>query len=307
MNAPSPPRRSQAQAPSPDREKASKDLPWVASLLPSFWNACTCGSRSLSAERTADQAMVAPKHDCTSSRGATYDYEGWQDSDFEQVAPPWEVAFGEDLEPQRVSSHLDDHGGTDSGGSPTTIDDDARPQQPPPEVQRETLARIGELGNPVDAGACSGQLSRGEALSVAVPPAVASPIKLPRGSCSGSVREAIAAASLAALPAGAKERPPLCYQLGSACEPDWLADQPECVEAPPAWPYSAGASAGADLGEMSQWPRHVAVASVAAASTTAFVVAAAGAFPVAAAAGTLGFALGILSSVLGIRVGRWVG
>jgi len=33
--------------------------------------------RGLNLERY--EAMVAPKHGCTSSKGATYDYEGWQD------------------------------------------------------------------------------------------------------------------------------------------------------------------------------------------------------------------------------------
>jgi len=56
----------------------------------------------------------------------------------------------------------------------------------------------------------------------------------------------------------------------------------------------------------SKWAQVGFVATVGAVSAGALVTAACGALPVAIAAGSMGFTLGLLSSILGIRVGRWV-
>jgi len=54
------------------------------------------------------------------------------------------------------------------------------------------------------------------------------------------------------------------------------------------------------------WTHRAIALSVGAVSAGAFATAAGGALPVAIAAGSMGFTLGLLSSILGIRVGRWV-
>lgn len=54
------------------------------------------------------------------------------------------------------------------------------------------------------------------------------------------------------------------------------------------------------------WAQRAIVLSISCVSAGAFATAAGGVLPVAIAAGSMGFTLGLLSSILGIRVGRWV-
>lgn len=72
-------------------------------------------------------------------------------------------------------------------------------------------------------------------------------------------------------------------------------------EAVPSGPQAPDSSA-----PESTWAQGAVVISVGAVSAGAFASAAGGVLPVAVAAGSMGFTLGLLSSILGIRVGRWV-
>merc|ERR1719203_1612255 len=56
----------------------------------------------------------------------------------------------------------------------------------------------------------------------------------------------------------------------------------------------------------SRWAQRALILSVSCVSAGAFATAAGGVLPVTVAAGSVGFTLGLLSSILGIRVGRWV-
>lgn len=70
-------------------------------------------------------------------------------------------------------------------------------------------------------------------------------------------------------------------------------------EAPAQEPPTEGSSA-------SLWTQRAIIVSVSSVAAGAFATAAGGVLPVAIAAGSMGFTLGLLSSILGIRVGRWV-
>lgn len=74
----------------------------------------------------------------------------------------------------------------------------------------------------------------------------------------------------------------------------------EAAEPPPAGSERSAPSAS------SSWARRAVMITVSCVSAGAFATAAGGALPVTVAAGSVGFTLGLLSSILGIRVGRWV-
>lgn len=256
-----------------------RDAPGGGGLLPSVFNMCTCGSRDIVADFRVDAPLQAhrPAH---LHEFHDEGYRGLAELDFDQVPSPWAAALGQSLD-AHIAAAAAGLGGDASPGrwkealadaseaAPPGGDGDAQQRQPPPIACRATFSRASDAV--LDDQGCFSLAScfqtEGDSASAAAGP-------------TRSVREAVAAA--------VEAQEPL------PCDAGWLADEPACA-----------AASTHDSDE--RWVRHVAAASVAVASTTTFVAAASGVLPVAAAAGSLGFTLGILSSVLGIRVGRWVG
>lgn len=71
-------------------------------------------------------------------------------------------------------------------------------------------------------------------------------------------------------------------------------------------PPSAPDNASVVSSTGTRWGQRAFVISVSTVSAAVLATAAGGVLPVAIAAGSMGFTLGLLSSILGIRVGRWV-
>mmetsp|Transcript_129298 Transcript_129298/g.322301 ORF Transcript_129298/g.322301 Transcript_129298/m.322301 type:complete len:306 (-) Transcript_129298:33-950(-) len=271
---------------------------WFSSILPPMWSSCSCGSKqAAAAAREAEQAMAPARPGPAAS---LYAHEGWQEPSGDDAPPPWVQDFEQRL-PDRILRPVAAPGavGTPGRGPAATpraavretedVDDEPgiageeEPASPPKAIRDwsaanmrgETLARLSEIGVFIgDVGVGKG----GEKASEGAPVAPKS-----------SVREASTSLP-AASRSGGQEQGNKGRRRDAAREGEPPHETSEDVSHGP-----------------SPWPRRVAVASVTVASAGAFAAAAAGAFPVAAAAGSLGFALGILSSVLGIRVGRWVG
>lgn len=82
--------------------------------------------------------------------------------------------------------------------------------------------------------------------------------------------------------------------------------QKQCTPVVPSDDSAAAQDGSSEASSSQGWAQRAIVVSISVVSAGAFASAAGGVLPVAIAAGSLGFTLGLLSSILGIRVGRWV-
>lgn len=263
-----------------------EDTPWIESWLP-LWSECRCsGLRRVPAEDLEPAKQAAPLRPRPAVEGL-YPLNGL-DSDGEEM-------------------------GSD-GMSPRAwaLEFDLSRKRPFLAAPAPAAPRCPQAQQAAPLAGCMGPQQRLVAGAEAVPPSQRSvrdakavqpgpPEATAHGpSCGWS--SPLGVPEEARLPAiGGDEPPePASGDGGGGCGCGGAPEDP--AAAPPSLPPPSPRAQA-----LGNWPQRVAVASVAAASAGALAAAAVGAFPVAAAAGSLGFALGILSSVLGIRVGRWVG
>lgn len=128
----------------------------------------------------------------------------------------------------------------------------------------------------------------------------------------GSVRRAVAPAGepQAVLPTAALLGKVSQYEASDARAWEVVTEEEPEAEAEatlrPRWPTGPSEGEAAVPLFSGPWPQRALVVSVSTVSAGVFAAAAGGVLPVAVAAGSMGFALGLLSSILGIRVGRWV-